>query len=246
MTTAARDTAARFPADQPFSYVCHRCRHCCRDKLIQVNPYEIARLARHRRVTTTAFIRDHLEQAVYLRRQADGACTFLGAEGCTVHADRPLVCRLYPLGRHVGPTGEATFSEMDPHPETKGVYGRDGAVSDYIAKQGVAPFIEAADRYLALLQRLYDAWREAPEVPDSESPRSGPEAEDMPDLLDLDRAVADYCARHGIAEPVDVEERMQAHLQAVSAWLEGQASAAAPNSFASDSARPAGPVQSGG
>lgn len=30
-----------------FSYVCNRCRRCCHHKLIRVNPYEIARLARN-------------------------------------------------------------------------------------------------------------------------------------------------------------------------------------------------------
>ena len=232
MTTASGGATARFLADRPFSYVCHRCRNCCHDKLIQVNPYEIARLARHRGISTTRFIRDYLERAVYLRRQADGACTFLGPEGCTVHTDRPLVCRLYPLGRHVGPSGEIEFSEMEPHPATKGVYGRDGTVADYIAMQGVAPFIEAADRYLALLQRLYDAWRIAPEIPEADATQAGPGAEDVPELLDLDRAVGDYFANHGIPEPVEIAERMQVHLQVVTAWLEKRTSAASPQTAA--------------
>ena len=235
MTTASGGAIARFLADRPFSYVCHRCRNCCHDKLIQVNPYEIARLARHHGISTTGFFRDYLERAIYLRRQADGACIFLGPDGCTVHTDRPLVCRLYPLGRHVGPSGEVEFSEMEPHPATKGVYGRDGAVADYIAKEGVAPFVEAADRYLALLNRLYQAWRKAPEIPEADATQAGPEPEDGPNLLDLDRAVEKYCAAHGIAEPVEIEERMQVHLQAVATWLEKLTSAAPPQTAAPDS-----------
>ena len=235
MTTASGGPTARFSADRPFSYVCHRCRNCCHDKLIQVNPYEIARLARHRGISTTAFIRDCLEHAVYLRRQADGACIFLGPDGCMVHADRPLVCRLYPLGRHVGPSGEVEFSEMEPHPATKGVYGRDGTIADYIAMQGVAPFVEAADRYLALLNRLYQAWRNAPEISEVEAAQTGPDTDDVPDLLDLDRAVGDYCANNGIPEPVEIAERMQVHLQAVTAWLEKRTSPAPPQTAAADS-----------
>jgi uncharacterized protein len=241
MTTASGSTSARFSADRAFSYVCHRCRNCCHDKLIQVNPYEIARLARHRGISTTEFIRDYLERAVYLRRQADGACVFLGPDGCMVHTDRPLVCRLYPLGRHVRPSGEAEFSEMEPHPASKGVYGRDGAVADYIARQGVAPFVEAADRYLALLQRLYDAWRIAPEIPEADATQTGPDTDDVPDLLDLDSAIGDYCANNGIPEPVEIAERMQVHLQAVIAWLEKRTSAASPQTAASDSPGIPGP-----
>ena len=57
----------------------------------------------------------------------DGACGFLGEAGCTVHPDRPLVCRLYPLGRAVAPDRTETFAALTPDPETAGVYGADGA-----------------------------------------------------------------------------------------------------------------------
>src|SRR6266700_2871554 len=133
---ASPHPAERFPGNTPFSYVCHRCRACCHDKLIQVNPYEIARLARNRGGSTTAFIANFLDRGVYLHRVENGACVFLGPEGCTVHPDRPLVCRLYPLGGHVGPDDTVTYSHVEPHPETKGVYGREGTMADYIARQG--------------------------------------------------------------------------------------------------------------
>ena len=122
---------------------------------------------------------------------------------------------------------------MEPHPATKGVYGRDGTIADYIAMQGVAPFVEAADRYLALLNRLYQAWRNAPEISEVEAAQTGPDTDDVPDLLDLDRAVGDYCANNGIPEPVEIAERMQVHLQAVTAWLEKRTSAAPPETAAS-------------
>ncbi len=217
MSVAPVEPAARFSADTPFSYVCHRCRNCCHHKLIQVNPYEAARLARNRGVSTTEFIREYLEQSVYLRRRDDGACVFLGPQGCTVHPDRPLVCRLYPLGRHVEVSGPVTFSHLEPHPQTQGIYGRDGTVADYLAQQNVADFVAAADRYLAILQRLYSAWQRAPDTGASDS---SPTDDAMPDLMDLDRAVADYCAHRGFAEPNGIEERMGLHLAAIAEWLE--------------------------
>lgn len=220
MSAGARETA-----DAPFSYACHRCLKCCRDKLIQVNPYEVARLARRIGISTTAFIADHLEDGVFLRRVPDGACEFLGPQGCTVHPDRPLVCRLYPLGRHVAADGQITYSHHEPHPETQGVYGRDGTIADFLAQQQVGPFVGAADRYLEILQRLFDAWREAP--PDAEAgpaePPGGAASERTERvwwLHDLDQAVADYCAKRGLAEPADLEARLDLHLQAIAAWLE--------------------------
>ena len=42
--------------DSPFSYACHACNRCCRNKAIRVSPYEILRLARYLGVSTTQFI----------------------------------------------------------------------------------------------------------------------------------------------------------------------------------------------
>jgi Putative zinc- or iron-chelating domain len=79
-----------------FGYVCRRCSLCCRDKRIQINPYELARLARAQGETTSEFReRWTLDgQGTTLGQKEDGTCVFLGSQGCEVHADRPLVCRL--------------------------------------------------------------------------------------------------------------------------------------------------------
>ena len=50
----------------------------------------------------------------------DAQMLFLGERGCTVHADRPLVCRLYPLGRHIDEHGAESFYHLEPHPQTEG------------------------------------------------------------------------------------------------------------------------------
>jgi Fe-S-cluster containining protein len=208
--------------DAPFSYACNRCLRCCHDKLIQVNPYEAARLARRLGLSTTRFIAEHLEDGVYLRRVEAGACGFLGPEGCTVHPDRPLVCRLYPIGRHVGSDGAITYSHQTPHPETAGIYGQAGTIHDFLAQQDVGAFVSAADRYLAILQRLYDTWRAAPIPDESEETASEHDLDSPMALLDLDWSVARHCVARGISEPVDIEERMNLHLEAIAAWLDNE------------------------
>lgn len=217
MADEAADPRARFSAETPFSYRCARCRRCCHDKLIQVNPYEAARLARNRGISTTAFFRDFLEGSVYLRRRDDGACVFLGDGGCTVHADRPLVCRLYPLGRHVLASGEVNFSRLEPHSHSEGVFGREGTVAGYLATQDIERFVAAADRYLALLSRLNRVWWGSPSELDGEGPEDDA---GFPELMDLDRAVAQYCTEQGAPEPLDIEERMRLHIAAVEQWLD--------------------------
>jgi uncharacterized protein len=151
--------AARLPVmhtrDTAFSYRCHACNRCCYGKRIQVNPYELVRLARMLGTTTTDVIAHFtVDGGTALATRSDTACVFLGPDGCTVHSARPLVCRLYPLGRIVQADGSETFVEVEPHPQTEGVYGEDGTIGAFVASQGVASYIAAADRYYAVMTQL--------------------------------------------------------------------------------------------
>lgn len=134
---------------QPFGYVCARCSRCCRGNRIQLNPYEAARLARRLGIGTREFRMRHTIEArgAELSREADGTCVLLGPYGCTVHADRPLVCRLYPLGRKVSAEGTESFHRLDGHPESDGRFDGHGTVGDYLEAQGAVPYMRAADAY---------------------------------------------------------------------------------------------------
>nr|WP_295785258.1 YkgJ family cysteine cluster protein [Rhodoferax sp.] len=129
----------------PYSYDCGGCGSCCRDKLIQVNPYEVALLAAQLGLTTTECITQHLD-GIYLRRKPDGRCTFFNEQGCSVHPARPLVCRLYPLGRAVDAVGTESFRHLLPHPQTQGRYGETATVQDWITAQGAQALIDAVLR----------------------------------------------------------------------------------------------------
>jgi Fe-S-cluster containining protein len=145
-------------ADGAFSYECRRCLRCCRDKRIAVNPYEVYRLARRVGASTTDFIaRFTVEGGTELARRPDGRCVFLGDEGCTVHPDRPLVCRLYPLGRRVRLGEPDTFVQIEGDPDSAGELGDAGTVAGYLDAQGARPFMDAADRYLETLATLAES-----------------------------------------------------------------------------------------
>ena len=208
----------------PFSYACGRCSRCCHHKGIALNPYEVLRLARHEGLTTTEFLARYTDRAgTQLKQRADGACVFLGAEGCSVHADRPLVCRIYPLGRHISPEDEETFSELEPHPQTEGRYGAQGTVGDYLEAQGARPFMQAADRYLNLFRELTDSLAEqvarlaAPErdAVERKFERPADDAEPALDWLDIDRTVDEYCGARGLAKPEQAQQLMEMHVEAL-------------------------------
>lgn len=211
----------------PFSYLCGRCSRCCYHKGISLNPYEVLRLARNQGVTTTQFIRQFTDTGgTQLQQRDDGACVFLGEFGCGVHADRPLVCRIYPLSRHISAEGVETFSELQAHPQTAGEYGIEGTIAAYLGAQGAAEYLLAADRYLDLFRMMAGALSaelnqltltEQQDVMDQYAqPRE--DAVFDADWLDIDGVVDKYCVENGVVKPAQAEQLLELHLKALAQW----------------------------
>jgi uncharacterized protein len=192
--------------NEKFGYVCRACSRCCAHKIIQVNPYEVARLARRTGQTIASFIATCTEEGgAYLKRTEEDVCIFLNEKGCSVHPDRPLVCRLYPLGRRVAPDGTEVWLKTVPHPQSEGEYTEKGTIADFIAAQGALPFMRAADEYAEWVRKA-DALIQK-EIEDGEG-------EPIPnDLLDMDAAISTYCAQIGTGEPSNIEDRRKLHLE---------------------------------
>ena len=200
---------------EAFGYVCRACSRCCQHKVIQVNPYEVARLARLKAMTTAEFRAAYTEDgmgAILKRTEDSDTCVFLKEKGCSVHPDRPLVCRLYPLGRVVSADGTERWRHATPHPQSEGVYSKAGTIGDFIEAQGALPFMRAADAYAQWVREAGALIAES---------GGDPQSEDFPDdLLDMDTAVAEYCAAAGTSEPSDIEERRKLHMKILYRQLE--------------------------
>jgi uncharacterized protein len=197
----------------PYAFACQRCRGCCHAKKIQVNPYEVARLAGHFNFSTTAFICLYTNGGSFLRFDADNTCPFLTAEGCGVHRDRPLVCRLYPLGRHVAETGEEWFTEFESEAGCAGRRGTEQTIQAYLEEQGALPFMRAADLYLALYWKLAAL---------AEAPDGGSGTASVADVSwpDLDAAVGAFCRETHRPVPASIDEKMLLHIRAIETWAE--------------------------
>ena len=96
-----------------FKFACHPgvpCFNaCCADVNIFLTPYDIIRLKQALGVTSTEFLSKYtispfdkkLHYPIILLAMNDDekrTCPFVGDKGCTVYADRPWACRMYPLG----------------------------------------------------------------------------------------------------------------------------------------------------
>ncbi len=234
--------------DSQFAYTCNRCMSCCHGPHIALDPYEIARLARNQQLVTTEFIARYLtEGGIVLRNREDTSCVMLGAEGCTVYADRPQICRTYPLKRLRSKDGE-TLWQYPGFPTSTGVYGKNGTVADFLKAHDVEELFAAKDRYFDLALRIADVLAEsvkrAPhlfatirDVIDTRCEfqgvymRQSPTCRQpgtIPSLIDVDRVVSDYCREHQTEFPDMLDEKIGLHIQAIeerlatiSAWSAG-------------------------
>ena len=222
-------------AGTSFSYACHACGRCCHGRKISLSPYEVVRLAANRGLSTGELLdRFATEDGRALRHRPDGACVFLGERGCTVHPDRPLACRLYPLGAVALGDGRTGFVELEPDPRSEGVYGVDGTVGDYLTSQGAEPYLRAAERYRGLLARAVRrvcSSARGPGTRPSRGPNAGGDSggneargqdmsgEERRAWLDVDAVVEGYAEEAGLALPSEPGGNIRLHLLALARAL---------------------------
>jgi Fe-S-cluster containining protein len=216
--------------ESPFSFKCQVCGACCSNKAIRVTPYEALRLARNIGLSTTQFYRECTEEGgIVLRNKADGTCIFLASSGCTVYSDRPLVCRLFPLGQITDKEGRTKYASMPVHPDCLGHFAADGTVESYLDSQGVRPYFRYDAVYEAvykkMLKKLEDRGIPAAEI---SSPAGYPLLDPGPSpyhgllspWLDIDKTVAAFCRKNRRTEPQSLEGVVSIHLEAIEDWLE--------------------------
>jgi Fe-S-cluster containining protein len=98
--------------ESAFKFRCHPglpCfNQCCRTPTIVLSPYDILRLKNFLGITSGEFLRRYTRRITEERsnlplifldpyRQPQPGCPFVAPEGCTVYAQRPAACRLFPL-----------------------------------------------------------------------------------------------------------------------------------------------------
>ena len=216
--------------ESPFSFKCQVCSACCSNKAIRVSPYEALRLSRNLGLSTTAFYQRYTEEGTnVLRNKADGTCFFLSSGGCGVHPDRPLVCRLFPLGQITDKEGRTRYAVMPFHPDCLGYLDKDGTVESYLASQEVEPYL----RYDAVYERVYkkllkklEDTRPAGAALDSSTERGGAKSGSLPSpgllsiWLDIDKTVMAYCQKIRRAAPRSIAEAVSIHIEAIERWLD--------------------------
>jgi Fe-S-cluster containining protein len=145
-----RDDRFLFHCDK--SLECFTC--CCRDVTIVLTPYDVLRMkqALHldsseflEKYTLSPFSKDQKIPAVILKMDAETKrCPFVTEQGCSIYANRPWACRMYPLGMaepdKPTPTEQA-FHFLIREDLCKGHdIGQSLTVSDWISAQGIEEY----------------------------------------------------------------------------------------------------------
>jgi Fe-S-cluster containining protein len=144
-----------------FSYLCNQCGRCCHGQVITLSPYDLIRLARAAGISTGAAIEQYtIRRGSILKFNHNGSCAALDGTTCSLHAGRPLACRLYPLGLEYAPGGAERYVRLEPAAGSRGIYGDHGNVQDFLTAQGVELHLRVNRRYASLLgvfrQRIAD------------------------------------------------------------------------------------------
>lgn len=181
-------------------------------------------------IGTTEFLALYADNSgTTLRSDAGGRCVFVTASGCRVHPRRPLVCRLYPLGRATDGTGEEKFAVFPKQIDCEAEFGTEGTVAGFLESQGVAPYIEWSGRYgllyrrmMGLLERLGIEGKIESHATETASKVEDAAADPAPlsSWQDIDASLAEYCAAKGIAVPTEIDKAIALHLRAMEEWLD--------------------------
>lgn len=89
---------------------CDNCSDCCKDvgELVVLTPFDIYEMKSYLNIDFDSLVGYKIElrenNKIYLpylkMKESNKECSFLNEEGrCTIHSNRPNICRLFPLGR---------------------------------------------------------------------------------------------------------------------------------------------------
>lgn len=146
-----------------FHFACHDglpCfTQCCRDVNIYLTPYDVLRLRRALKMGSAEFLHKYTRHflaktthipIVQLLMDANTLyCQLVKPQGCSVYADRPWACRMYPLdlgakaGEYAMIVGkERCFGLREPTPRT---------VAEWLDDQEVQPYLEMEQAFQTVL-----------------------------------------------------------------------------------------------
>jgi len=209
--------------ESPFSYWCEHCSDCCRSRLVSLNPYDIAQLARYLSISTGQFIDQYIflsEQGAVLRHARSGECAWLSESGCLAYEHRPLACRTYPLVRQVSFDGQISLITLKSRDDGASAFRTDGTIETYLEQNQYKASADAADRYAALFVSLFKRLEQLDNSTSNAAILLADANLLQTILLDMNLMIA--CHAQNSQQAPNLEQKIQLHIDAINAWSIGK------------------------
>ena len=143
----------RLDAEHVFRFDCSQSipcfTRCCRDITIVLTPYDVLRLKNSLGNSSDEFLEKYtliipkqkllIPMVVLKMNEPDKRCPFVGDGGCSVYADRPWPCRMYPLDMN----DDGTFGFITDESHCLGLkVDQKCRISDWLVEQGIPVYDE--------------------------------------------------------------------------------------------------------
>ncbi len=123
--------------------------NCCQDITIVLTPYDVLRLKNGLGISSDEFLERYtiiisrqkqlIPMVVLKMNEPDKRCPFVGEGGCSVYADRPWPCRMYPLDMN----DDGTFGFITDESRCLGLeVNLKCRISEWLMEQGVPVYDE--------------------------------------------------------------------------------------------------------
>lgn len=164
--------------DSKFKFSCDADGKCCtnrKNEPVILSSYDVLRLRRRLGVNSRDFIKEYtymtfggesqLPMAI-LKTQKDDKlqrCVFLKKNLCSVHEDKPVRCRIYPLGRIMADDGTSYFFLQNVPSYCQVGHGREWTLEEYLKESEVETFVDWSDRLLKpVLEMDFEKYKALP------------------------------------------------------------------------------------
>ena len=157
------------PGDK-FSFSCDKSGRCCKNRFdnpIILFPYDVHRLRKNLKVSSTEFASKYGQKILGAKSRIPmmllnfpissnnhNKCVFLRSYGCKVHEDRPLVCRLFPVGRFIDTDMNSYFFLTQTAKYCNLGKGREYSIEEWLDEAQVEPYFEWNDKFHSLVTSI--------------------------------------------------------------------------------------------
>ena len=161
-----------FKQGDTFEFKCDKRGDCCRNRdenPILLSVYDVFKLRQHLGVSGREFAEKYgqtilggqshiplmILRNIWIENGEDRShCVFLKENECSVYKSRPLVCRMYPVGRATDSESNSYFFLTNTEGCCQSGCGKEHTIEDWLKTSKVEPYLEWNDRFNKLYMQI--------------------------------------------------------------------------------------------